>query len=154
MKRWSWSISPRPIRSILKTPCSVSAIRSLCCGEKAFTANAKQAKELLDYARKEKVFITEAIWVRYLPMLQTIRQELADGVIGSPTMLTANLGISDQRGSQAAAAGPGRRSASGCGRLSHQLCRMIFGDRIAKISSACHLYGQRGGRAGQHHLPL
>ena len=60
--------------------------------EKAFTANAKQAKELLDYAKKEKVFITEAMWVRYLPMLQTIRAELADDVIGTPTMLTANLG--------------------------------------------------------------
>ena len=60
--------------------------------EKAFTANAKQAKELLDYAKKEKVFITEAMWVRYLPMLQTIRAELADGAIGTPTMLTANLG--------------------------------------------------------------
>ena len=43
-------------------------------------------------AEKAGVFITEAIWVRYLPMLETIRKELADGIIGEPTMLTANLG--------------------------------------------------------------
>ena len=37
--------------------------------EKAFTANAAQAKEVLEYAEKEKVFITEAIWTRYMPMV-------------------------------------------------------------------------------------
>lgn len=47
--------------------------------EKAFTANAAQACELLEMAEKAGVFITEAIWVRYLPMLETIRKELADG---------------------------------------------------------------------------
>lgn len=105
--------------------------------EKAFTANAKQAKELLDYARKEKVFITEAIWVRYLPMLQTIRQELADGVIGSPTMLTANLGylISEVPRLQRPDLAGGALLDVGVYPIN--FARMIFGDRIAKISSAC-----------------
>lgn len=105
--------------------------------EKAFTANAKQAKELLDYAKKEKVFITEAMWVRYLPMLQTIRAELADGVIGTPTMLTANLGylISEVPRLQRPDLAGGALLDVGVYPIN--FARMIFGDRIVKISSAC-----------------
>ena len=105
--------------------------------EKAFTANAKQAKELLDYARKEKVFITEAIWVRYLPMLQTIRQELADGVIGSPTMLTANLGYLINEVPRLQRPDLAGGALLDVGVYPINFARMIFGDRIAKISSAC-----------------
>lgn len=105
--------------------------------EKAFTVNAKQAKELLDYARKEKVFITEAIWVRYLPMLQTIRQELADGVIGSPTMLTANLGYLINEVPRLQRPDLAGGALLDVGVYPINFARMIFGDRIAKISSAC-----------------
>ena len=109
--------------------------RVLC--EKAFTANAKQAKELLAYAKKEKVFITEAMWVRYLPMLQTIRAELADDVIGTPTMLTANLGylISEVPRLQRPDLAGGALLDVGVYPIN--FARMIFGDRIVKISSAC-----------------
>lgn len=105
--------------------------------EKAFTANAKQAKALLDYAEKEKVFITEAIWVRYLPMLQTIRKELADGAIGTPVMLTANLGylINEVPRLQRPELAGGALLDVGVYPIN--FARMIFGDKIAKISSAC-----------------
>ena len=36
--------------------------------EKAFTANAAQAEELVELAKKKKVFLAEAIWTRYMPM--------------------------------------------------------------------------------------
>lgn len=60
--------------------------------EKPFCVNEKQAKELLAYAKEKNVFITEAIWVRYLPFYQTIMEVLKSGIIGKPQMLTANLG--------------------------------------------------------------
>lgn len=59
--------------------------------EKAFTANARQAKALLNLAREKQVFIAEAIWTRFMPFSKTIRQLLDDGVIGTPKMLTAGL---------------------------------------------------------------
>jgi len=62
--------------------------------EKAFTANAKQAKEILALAKQEKVFITEAIWTRYMPMVDMIKEVLDKGVIGEPKVLTANLSYS------------------------------------------------------------
>lgn len=59
--------------------------------EKPFCVNAKEAEELLSYAKKKGVFITEAMWVRYMPMTGTIKKLLKDGVIGTPKMIMANL---------------------------------------------------------------
>ena len=107
--------------------------------EKAFTANAGQARELLAYAEQEGVFITEAMWVRYMPMLETIRRELADGVIGEPTMLTANLGyLIDQvpRLQRPELAGGALLDV---GVYPLNFARMLFGGQVARISSACTL---------------
>ncbi len=60
--------------------------------EKAFTVNAGQAEELFRLAEEKNVFITEAMWIRYMPMYQTIKEVLDSRIIGDPTMLTANLG--------------------------------------------------------------
>lgn len=59
--------------------------------EKPFCVNAKEAEELLSYAKKKGVFITEAMWVRYMPMAGMIKKLLKDGVIGTPKMIMANL---------------------------------------------------------------
>lgn len=60
--------------------------------EKAFTANEVQAREIFKLARQENVFVTEAIWTRYVPMRKTIDHIIESNVIGTPYMLTANLG--------------------------------------------------------------
>lgn len=60
--------------------------------EKAFTRNAKEAKEILSLAKEKKVFITEAIWTRFMPSRKMIHDLLESGVIGKPMTLTANLG--------------------------------------------------------------
>lgn len=59
--------------------------------EKAFTANARQAEALLRLAKEKQVFITEAIWIRYLPLSLKMQELLAQGAIGTPHTLTANL---------------------------------------------------------------
>lgn len=59
--------------------------------EKAFTANAQQAREVLALAREKNVLVAEAIWPRYMPMLGIIKDALASGAIGTPQLLTANL---------------------------------------------------------------
>lgn len=60
--------------------------------EKAFTANAKQAKEILSLAKEKKVFITEAIWTRYMPSRERIQAVIDSGIIGDVTSVIANLG--------------------------------------------------------------
>ncbi len=60
--------------------------------EKAFTANARQAEEVLRAAREEGVFVGEAIWTRYMPLSKSVCDLLASGAVGKPMMLSANLG--------------------------------------------------------------
>lgn len=59
--------------------------------EKAFTANEKEARQLVDLARRKGVFLAEAIWTRYMPMSFKIRELMDSGVIGKPVVLTATL---------------------------------------------------------------
>ena len=59
--------------------------------EKAFTMNSGQAKEIAELAKKNEVFVTEAIWTRYMPSRKIINEVLENGVIGKTSTLTANL---------------------------------------------------------------
>lgn len=105
--------------------------------EKAFTANEAQAQELIQLAQDKKVFLAEAIWTRYLPVLSTIRQVIESGVIGEVKMLTANLGYvidSVPRLQDPALAG-GALLDVGVYPLNFAL--MIFGSDIKKIDGTC-----------------
>lgn len=105
--------------------------------EKAFTANAAQAREVFELAEREKVFITEAIWVRYLPMLDIIRKELEAGAIGEPSLLTGSLGylISGVPRLQRPELAGGALLDVGVYPLNFAL--MMFGNKIKSISGVC-----------------
>lgn len=62
-----------------------------CLVEKAFTANAREAAELLTLAKEKGVFITEAIWTRYMPLSLKVKELMESGVIGKARLLTATL---------------------------------------------------------------
>lgn len=70
--------------------CLLKGKPVLC--EKAFTANAREAEELIRIAQEKQVFLAEAIWTRYMPFSRTIRELTESGIIGKPMMLTASLG--------------------------------------------------------------
>ena len=59
--------------------------------EKSFTANAQQAREVLALAKEKGVLVTEAIWTRYMPSVQMLRDILSSGVLGEVRMLSASL---------------------------------------------------------------
>ncbi|MFR8011854.1 MAG: Gfo/Idh/MocA family protein [Clostridia bacterium] len=60
--------------------------------EKSFTATASQAEHVLILAREKRVFITEAIWTRYMPSRQIIRQIVDSGVLGRVHSIQADIG--------------------------------------------------------------
>ena len=64
-----------------------------CLVEKAFMANHHQAKDIVELAREQKVFLAEAIWTRYQPVVAMMRQLIASR-IGTPRLVTATLGYS------------------------------------------------------------
>ena len=59
--------------------------------EKAFTANAREAETLLETAHSKGIFITEAIWTRYMPLSHKVKEIMESGIIGEPRLLTATL---------------------------------------------------------------
>ena len=65
--------------------------KNILC-EKAFTANAGQAKEIVELAGEKGALLMEAIWTRYFPELNTLRDLLEGGAIGRVKSVEASLG--------------------------------------------------------------
>lgn len=59
--------------------------------EKAFTVNEAQAREVFELAKEKNLLLTEAMWVRYMPMAKTLQEMLTSGIIGEISTVTANL---------------------------------------------------------------
>ena len=96
-----------------------------------------QAEELVRIAAEHKVFLAEAMWTRYMPMLTTIREVIGSGIIGEPKTLTANLGyvIGSKERLTNLALGGGALLDVGVYTINFAL--MIFGHNISKIASCC-----------------
>jgi predicted dehydrogenase len=60
--------------------------------EKPFTINAQEAEEVIAVARQRGLFLMEAMWTRFLPMMVKIREMLEQGSIGEVQMLIADFG--------------------------------------------------------------
>ncbi len=61
--------------------------------EKPFAESAEQARALAEAARAAGVFAMEAMWTRYNPHLDVVRQVLANGMIGSVQSIFADFGF-------------------------------------------------------------
>jgi dihydrodiol dehydrogenase / D-xylose 1-dehydrogenase (NADP) len=70
--------------------CIQNGKHVLC--EKAFTINKVQSDKVFEEARINKVFVMEAMWVRFLPAYKWAKMQIDNGAIGSPVLITANLG--------------------------------------------------------------
>lgn len=105
--------------------------------EKAFMANAKQAKEIFELAKEKNVFITEAIWTRYLPSRKMIDDVIASGEIGEVTFVTANLGydIKDVERMQNPELAGGALLDVGIYPLT--FISMVLGNEIKEVVSTC-----------------
>lgn len=105
--------------------------------EKAFMANAKQAKEIFELAKEKNVFITEAIWTRYLPSRKMIDDVIASGEIGEVTFVTANLGydIKDVERMQNPELAGGSLLDVGIYPLT--FISMVLGNEIKEVVSTC-----------------
>ncbi|MCQ2960482.1 MAG: Gfo/Idh/MocA family oxidoreductase [Bacteroidales bacterium] len=110
-----------------------------CLVEKAFTANAREAKELLQFAKDKKVFVTEAIWTRYMPMSQKIAEIMNSGIIGEPRLLSATLcyPLEDKERITNPALCGGALLDVGVYVLN--FARMYFGNNIVKTVTNCQL---------------
>ncbi|AZO95832.1 Gfo/Idh/MocA family oxidoreductase [Halocella sp. SP3-1] len=61
--------------------------------EKPFAVNLTEAEEMVSLARSKNIFLMEAMWTRYFPVMEKVREWLAEGLIGEVKWLEADFGI-------------------------------------------------------------
>ncbi|KAI9703090.1 MAG: hypothetical protein M1820_005962 [Bogoriella megaspora] len=76
------------------TMLCLEAKKHVLC-EKAFTTNAAQAKILVDTAKKNNVFLMEAVWIRFFPICKELRKMASEGKIGEIKRVFADLSFGD-----------------------------------------------------------
>lgn len=108
--------------------------------EKAFTANAKQAKELIELAQKEKVFVAEAIWTRYMPGLQMIRDMIAEGRIGEVDSVEADFSVPISHVKRLYEPALAGGALLDLGIYTLTFASMFLGDDVASMRSRCLKY--------------
>lgn len=73
--------------------CTALALRAgkhvLC--EKPFTCNAAELKSLISIAKENNVFLMEAMWTRFLPITEAIKNIVKGGELGDVKVLHADL---------------------------------------------------------------
>jgi predicted dehydrogenase len=83
--------TPHPMHREDTLRCLRAGKAVLC--EKPFAMNAREAQEMVDYARSNKLFLMEAMWTRFFPLMVNVRDMLAKGVIGEPRMVMCEFGF-------------------------------------------------------------
>ncbi len=61
--------------------------------EKAFALNSFDAKEMIEAARKNRVFIMEAFWTKFLPQYEKVISLIQSGEIGEIKIVQADFGF-------------------------------------------------------------
>lgn len=83
--------TPHPFHRDCVKLCLNGGKAVLC--EKPFTMNARDTRELVELAREKKLFLMEAMWTRFFPVIKKVRQWLNEGAIGDLQMFRAEFGF-------------------------------------------------------------
>lgn len=71
---------------------AIAAGKAVLC-EKPFALDARQTREVMAAAQAANVFCMEAMWMLCAPTVIAARESIAQGAIGAPVLLTAQLGF-------------------------------------------------------------
>ncbi len=107
--------------------------------EKAFTANAAEAEELIETARSKGLFITEAIWTRYMPLSHKVKEIMESGIIGKPRVITATLCYMMEFKERILRPDLCGGALLDLGVYALNFARMYFGTDIVRTVSNCHM---------------
>ena len=83
--------TPHPFHTENSLLCLEAGKAVLC--EKPFAINAAEAAQVIKLARAKKLFLMEAMWTRFLPVMVEVRELLAEEAIGDARMLIADFGF-------------------------------------------------------------
>ena len=135
--------TPHPFHKENSILCLKAGKPVLC--EKPFTINQHEAREVIEVARSEGVFLMEAMWTRFLPITKQVKAWVTDGAIGEVRMLYADFGFRARLNPEGRlfdlALGGGGLLDIGIYPISY--ASMIFDTQPATISSQAHI-GETG----------
>lgn len=60
--------------------------------EKPFALNLEEATTLINKARNSGLFCMEAMWMRFIPLIQELKDLIGTGCIGKPLLMTGDFG--------------------------------------------------------------
>lgn len=129
----------------------LEAGKAVVC-EKAFTVNAGEARSLMELSRQRGVFITEAIWTRYMPLMATLKELVWSGVIGKPRTLSANLCYPISHKERIMRPDLGGGALLDIGVYTLNFASMVFGNDISHIDTSCQKTAT--GMDAQHTITL
>lgn len=69
----------------------LNAGKAVLC-EKPFTINARQAADVVRVAREKKLFLMEAMWTRFIPLIARLRELITARAVGDLKLFVGGLG--------------------------------------------------------------
>jgi predicted dehydrogenase len=135
--------TPHPFHREHSILCLEGGKPVLC--EKPFAINASEAEDVITLAREKGLFLMEAMWTRFLPLLVEVRELLAEGAIGEVRALFADFGFRTAFDPQSRLFDPhlGGGALLDVGVYPVSLASMVFGAAPSRINGMAHL-GQTG----------
>lgn len=74
------------------TMMCLNAGKHVLC-EKPFAVNTAQAKEMVALAREKNLFLMDAVWTRFFPVMVKVCELLAEGAVGEVIMVHVDFGF-------------------------------------------------------------
>ena len=111
--------------------------------EKTFMMNAAQAREVFRVAGEKGLFVTEAIWTRYMPFSAKIRELAYSGIIGRPLLIHSSLSYPVTHKERVMRPELGGGAMLDVGVYVLNFARMVFADEPVEIRSSA-VMGETG----------
>jgi len=135
--------TPHPMHKGETIICLEGGKAVLC--EKPFAMNGSEVRQMIECAKKNKLFLMEAMWMYFFPAMAKIRQLVGDGDIGEILLVQSNLCFRREREPQGRLLNPqlGGGTLLDIGVYDISFAQMIYGREPQRISSMAHI-GQTG----------
>jgi len=121
--------------------CLNSGKPVLC--EKPFAVNARQASRMIENARKNNIFLMEAMWTRFLPSICKTRELISNGAIGNVLHIGVDFGFRADvdPNSRLFAQNSAGGSLLDVGVYNVSFCSMIMGKQPDRVQSHLNIGG-------------
>lgn len=107
--------------------------------EKAFTVNATQAKSVLDQAKKKNLLVMEGMWIRFLPMVDTLKEILREKPVGEPKSLQVSICHNNIHNERVYSPALGGGTLLNLTVYALNFASICFGDKVKSVEGFCEM---------------